>query len=118
MSDPGHGPPIDALDTVCKAYKDCLKCAREEHGNTCIGEFHRYRYGKYNGEIQCKDRPVRVQNTLSGTIIFSKRNRNFWLEIDITVGCQYVVVFFRKTRIVLHLVTYYFLLVYYIRCYF
>merc|ERR1712227_1065424 len=28
MSDPGHGPPVDALDTVCKAYKDCVKCAR------------------------------------------------------------------------------------------
>merc|ERR1712025_1181954 len=25
MSDPGHGPPIDSLDTVCKAYKDCVK---------------------------------------------------------------------------------------------
>ena len=39
MSDPGHGPPVDALDTVCKAYKDCLKCARMQHGDTCIGEF-------------------------------------------------------------------------------
>ena len=28
MSDPGHGKPVDELDTVCKAYKDCLKCAR------------------------------------------------------------------------------------------
>ena len=25
MSDPGHGPPIDSLDAVCKAYKDCIK---------------------------------------------------------------------------------------------
>lgn len=55
MSDPGHGPPIDALDTVCKAYKDCVKCARMEHGNTCIGEFIRYRYGFSNGEVQCKN---------------------------------------------------------------
>jgi hypothetical protein len=57
MSDPGHGPPIDALDTVCKAYKDCLKCAREEHGEWCIGEFQRYRYGKENGDIVCRDNP-------------------------------------------------------------
>ena len=28
MSDPGHGLPVDALDSVCKAYKDCVKCAK------------------------------------------------------------------------------------------
>ena len=43
MSDPGHGPPVDALDTVCKAYKDCVKCARMEYGEMCIGEFVQYR---------------------------------------------------------------------------
>ena len=57
MSDPGHGPPIDSLDTVCKAYKDCLKCARQEHGEMCIGEWHRYKYGKGNGKVKCKDDP-------------------------------------------------------------
>jgi len=55
MSDPGHGPPVDALDTVCKAYKDCLKCARMEHGDTCIGEFVKYRYGYKNGDAVCKN---------------------------------------------------------------
>ena len=25
MSDPGLGPPVDALDNSCKQYKDCLK---------------------------------------------------------------------------------------------
>ena len=55
MSDPGHGPPVDALDTVCKAYKDCQKCARMEHGDTCIGEFVRYKYGEKNGDKFCKD---------------------------------------------------------------
>ena len=39
---PKKGAPIDALDTTCKKYKDCLKCARMNHGDVCIGEFHRY----------------------------------------------------------------------------
>jgi len=55
MSDPGHGPPVDALDTVCKAYKDCQKCARATHGDTCIGEFVKYKYGQANGDKFCKD---------------------------------------------------------------
>jgi len=55
MSDPGHGPPIDALDTVCKAYKDCLKCARQTHGDTCIGEFIKYKYGYNNNEVKCRN---------------------------------------------------------------
>ena len=29
MSDPGHGLPVDALDSICKAYKDCVKCAKD-----------------------------------------------------------------------------------------
>ena len=37
---PSLGPPVDALDTVCKKYKDCLKCTEKEHGSTCIGAFH------------------------------------------------------------------------------
>jgi hypothetical protein len=55
MSDPGHGPPVDALDTVCKAYKDCVKCARLTHGEQCIGEFVKYKYGYKNGAPICKD---------------------------------------------------------------
>lgn len=55
MSDPGHGPPVDALDTVCKAYKDCVKCARMEYGEMCIGEFVKYKYGYKNGNPVCKD---------------------------------------------------------------
>ena len=54
MSDPGHGPPVDALDTVCKAYKDCVKCARMEYGDMCIGEFVKYKYGYKNGEAVCR----------------------------------------------------------------
>ena len=25
LSDPGFGPPVDALDTTCRRYKDCLR---------------------------------------------------------------------------------------------
>jgi len=55
MSDMGHGRPVDALDTVCKAYKECQKCARAKYGDTCIGEFVAYKYGEKNGEKFCKD---------------------------------------------------------------
>jgi len=55
MSDPGYGPPVDALDSVCKAYKDCVKCAKMTHGDECIGEFVKYRYGYKNGDAICKD---------------------------------------------------------------
>ena len=57
MSDPGHGPPIDPLDTVCKAYKDCQKCARDAYGSSCIGEFVAYNYGVENGHMTCSDTP-------------------------------------------------------------
>jgi len=56
MSDPGYGPPVDALDSVCKEYKDCVKCARMKHGDSCIGEFVKYRYGYTNGQAVCKDK--------------------------------------------------------------
>ena len=55
MSDPGHGPPVDALDTVCKAYKDCLKCARITHGEDCLAEFVKYDYTIGNDDIVCSD---------------------------------------------------------------
>jgi len=62
MSDPGKGPPVDALDAVCKQYKDCLKCARMEYGEQCIGEFQRYSYkifraGPNKGEVKCNNNP-------------------------------------------------------------
>ena len=55
MSDPGHGRPVDALDTVCKAYKDCLKCARMTHGDNCRGDWILYRFGYRQGEVSCRD---------------------------------------------------------------
>merc|ERR1719454_1426071 len=54
MSRPGHGPPVDDLDSSCKRYKDCVKCAKEKFGDNCISEFRRYRYTKPEG-VQCTD---------------------------------------------------------------
>ena len=90
MSDPGHGPPVDALDTVCKAYKDCLKCARMEHGDSCIGEFTRYRFGYTNGEPVCKNRANTCERALcecdakfarehvAQTGVFDEKYHMFW----------------------------------------
>jgi len=50
MSEMGKGKPTDALDNKCKAYKDCQKCVREEHGDACIGEFVRYTW-KYSSKL-------------------------------------------------------------------
>ena len=50
----GFGRPVDELDSVCKAYKDCLKCARREFGDMCIGEFVKYDYRIKNGQVKCK----------------------------------------------------------------
>jgi len=62
MSDPGHGQPIDPLDRVCKEYKDCLKCARMNHGDSCIGEMVKYRYNIKNNEVRCLDKPEKFSN--------------------------------------------------------
>jgi hypothetical protein len=55
MSDPGIGKPVDELDTVCKSYKDCQKCARMTHGDTCIGEMVKYRYKLRGSNALCRD---------------------------------------------------------------
>ena len=55
MSDMGKGAPMDELDTVCRAYKECQKCARMAFGDMCIGEFIEYGHKFRNGESQCTD---------------------------------------------------------------
>ena len=37
LSEMGKGTPVDELDRSCRVYKECQKCAREEHGKECIG---------------------------------------------------------------------------------
>ena len=51
MSEMGKGKPVDGLDNKCKAYKDCQKCVREKHGDTCIGELVRYTW-KFKTKVQ------------------------------------------------------------------
>jgi len=92
MSDPGHGPPVDALDSVCKAYKDCLKCARKEHGDQCIPEFVRYRYGLKNGNAVCRDSAGSCERSLcecdamfaeqhvAEKDVFTEKYHMFWAE--------------------------------------
>lgn len=53
MTQQGKGAPVDALDNVCKAYKDCLKCARDEFGEMCIGEFVEYNFNI--SKQKCRD---------------------------------------------------------------
>ena len=64
MSDPGHGRPVDALDKVCKSYKNCLKCTRMIHGDLCISEFISYLLEFTNGEPVCGDQAGTCQRAL------------------------------------------------------
>ena len=34
-----NGPAMDEIDAICKSYKQCLKCAQEQHGTNCVPEF-------------------------------------------------------------------------------
>jgi len=54
MSEQGKGQPVDELDTVCKQYKDCLKCASVTHGGNCLGELIRYGMDMTSGPL-CTD---------------------------------------------------------------
>jgi hypothetical protein len=66
MSEMGAGKPVDALDNKCKAYKDCQKCVREKHGDTCIGEFVRYtwRYATKRQAFESKNAPGSCEREL------------------------------------------------------
>ena len=101
MSDPGHGRPVDALDTVCKAYKDCLKCARMTHGDTCIGEFVQYRYGYRQGEVACRDPANSCDRALcecdaqfakahnAAKDVFTNEYHMFWSTTDVSIKSQF-----------------------------
>jgi len=46
------GMPKDELDSQCRVYKQCQKCARMYHGDNCIGEFTQYRWRWANKRSQ------------------------------------------------------------------
>lgn len=67
MSDPGLGKPVDELDMVCKAYKDCQRCVAMRYGDTCIGEMVKYRWrktGKNKKDVTCTDQPDTCERSL------------------------------------------------------
>ena len=68
MSEMGKGRPVDALDTVCKAYKDCQRCVRQKFAEQCIGEFVKYKYGERNGEKVCC--LIKLKNKLESIRLF------------------------------------------------
>jgi len=101
MSDMGHGRPVDALDNKCKAYKDCQKCVRENHGDECIGEFVRYTYrfaGKRN-VFESKNDPGScerelfecdyqfVKDTFENRNVFNEDYHLFWGSFDSDESC-------------------------------
>ena len=64
MAEMGKGKPVDALDSACKEWKECQKCARLTHNRSashpqgefeCLGEFTKYNFGLKNNDYQCKN---------------------------------------------------------------
>jgi len=49
-----YGKPVNNFDSSCRAYQECLKCAKEEHGDQCFPDFTGYilEVGS-DGEISC-----------------------------------------------------------------
>jgi len=55
IDEPSRGSPKDALDSACKRYKDCIRCAAMEFGEECPNEFVKYRIRKQGSGLSCKD---------------------------------------------------------------
>lgn len=96
LSEMGKGVPVDALDTKCKAYKDCNKCIRQKHGEECIGEFKQYTW-KFASKIQqfvsknaagsCERELFEcdlqfVHDTFDNKDVFSNDHHAFWGGFD------------------------------------
>jgi len=105
MSSRGEGAPVDALDTVCRAYKDCQQCARMIYGDQCIGEFTRYRFKRIvlsNGQedVECKSKPDTCEQALCqcdkqfardhgpATASFNIAYHAFWGGFDSSTQCN------------------------------
>jgi len=97
MSDPGYGRPVDKLDNVCKAYKDCQKCVQMKFGPQCVGELVRYKWKKTRkNEIQCTNEPNTCERALcecdnkytseipAARDVFDDKYHMFWGNWDYT----------------------------------
>ncbi|CAG5079698.1 Oidioi.mRNA.OKI2018_I69.PAR.g9327.t1.cds [Oikopleura dioica] len=96
LSEMGKGTPKDGLDSKCKRYKDCQKCAREEFGESCIGEFVQYtwKYSRKQGDFITRDAVGTCENalfqcdkqfvadTLAVKDIFDEQYHAFWGNFD------------------------------------
>ena len=54
MSTRGTGKPVDELDTLCKQYKECVFCAKQEFGDECIPERKKYKWQLSKGDVETK----------------------------------------------------------------
>merc|ERR1712227_444060 len=64
------GMPKDELDSQCRVYKQCQKCARMYHGDDCIGEFkqYRWRWANKRNRFESKNPPVPVSGPFLSVI--------------------------------------------------
>ena len=78
MSGMGKGKPVDELDSLCKRYKDCQKCARRRYGEDCVGETTKYNWERVtsNEQIKCSDRRDSCQRATC------ECDRLFALDVD------------------------------------
>jgi len=64
MTTTSYGKPVDALDASCRAYQDCLKCAKDHHGDSCFPDFTGYLMEVIDGEVMCKNNPKTCRRSL------------------------------------------------------
>jgi len=79
------GAPVDDIDTICQSFKQCVKCAREKHGDGCLPEFTGSISGRYQmtvpsapgGEITCTNRAGTCKRDLCEcSKMFARQFRN------------------------------------------
>jgi len=96
MSDPGMGQPVDALDGLCKQYKDCLKCARMEHGESCLGEMVKYGFltDDQTNSVECTNNVNSCKRSIcecdkmfasqhkAKSVVFDNQYHAFWAQLN------------------------------------
>ena len=77
----GKGAPVDSLDSSCKAYKNCLKCAVDTFGKTCIPDDTVYGLDQNKGK--CVDNADTCSRAICECdVMFAKKHadvyEDFW----------------------------------------